>query len=149
MEKRRIEDGTVLVGFQLPAAVSASSVTVCGDFNGWEPGAHPLSRLGDGSFRTEIALPPGARWRFRYLLDGHRWENDWAADDYVPNGLGEDDSVVDLTVVPGGAGSPSGTGEHGAAQGAPADGGLRPGTLRRWWRRMTRRPDDEAVPAGS
>jgi hypothetical protein len=90
-------DGTVRVGFELPAAVSASTVSVCGEFNGWQTHTHQLDALGDGSFRTEITLPAGERLRFRYLLDGGRWENDWAADDYVPNGLGDDDSVVDLT----------------------------------------------------
>ena len=44
-------------------------------------------------------LPPGRAYRFRYLLDGHRWENDWDADAYVPNGFGSDDSVVDLTAL--------------------------------------------------
>ena len=32
---------------------------------------------------------------FRYVLDGELWENDWAADDYLPNSHGADDSVVD------------------------------------------------------
>ena len=32
--------------------------------------------------------------RYRYLLDGSRWENDWSADEYVPNGYGSDDSVL-------------------------------------------------------
>jgi hypothetical protein len=68
-----------------------------GEFNGWAPNQHPLTLLDDGRFRTELPLPVGQRWRFRYILDGERWENDWAADDYVPNGLGADDSVVDLT----------------------------------------------------
>jgi Carbohydrate-binding module 48 (Isoamylase N-terminal domain) len=97
VDKRKVDEGTVLVGFELPAAVDAQTVSVCGDFNGWVAQTHPLTRLGDGRFRTEISLPAGDRWRFRYLLDGARWENDWAADDYVPNGLGDDDSVVDLT----------------------------------------------------
>jgi hypothetical protein len=34
--------------------------------------------------------------RFRYLLDGERWENDWTADAYVPNSFGSDDSVVEV-----------------------------------------------------
>ena len=48
----------------------------------------------DGSFRVAVALEPGRSYRFRYLLDGTRWENDWAADAYVPNEYGGDDSVV-------------------------------------------------------
>ena len=41
----------------------------------------------------------GRRYRFRYLLDGRRWENDWEADDYVDNDHGGQDSVVDLTTI--------------------------------------------------
>ena len=46
-------------------------------------------------FRTAVGLRASRRWRFRYVLDGERWENDWAADDYLPNSHGADDSVVD------------------------------------------------------
>lgn len=101
MDKRRFKDGMVLVGFELPGTLPttllATTVSVCGDFNGWRPEAHPLTRLDDGRFRTEIVFPTGERHRFRYLVDGELWENDPAADDYAPNGLGTDDSLVDLT----------------------------------------------------
>jgi hypothetical protein len=40
--------------------------------------------------------PAPHTYRFRYLVDGRSWENDWAADLYVPNGYGGDDSVVDV-----------------------------------------------------
>ena len=101
MDKSRLDDETVLVAFELPADVAATSVSLVGDFNAWSPDQHPLNLLDDGRFRTELRLPAGRRWRFRYILDGQRWENDWAADDYVPNGLGADDSVVDLTDAQG------------------------------------------------
>jgi 1,4-alpha-glucan branching enzyme len=87
---------TAHVTFVLPAAVGARSVTVCGDFNDWSETAAPLVRHDDGSFSTTLELPVGRRWHFRYLLDGERWENDWAADDYEPNVYGGMDSVLDL-----------------------------------------------------
>ncbi len=34
----------------------------------------------------------------KYLLDGERWENDWAADGYVPNPFASEDSVVEVRV---------------------------------------------------
>ena len=34
-----------------------------------------------------------------HLLDGDRWDNDWAADAYVRNDFAGDDSVVDLTAL--------------------------------------------------
>ena len=48
----------------------------------------------------------GRRYRFRYLVDGERWQNDWQAHDYEPNEFGGDDSVVDVTrVAASGAGT--------------------------------------------
>jgi hypothetical protein len=155
VEKRRLDDGTVLVGFELPAAVSATSVSLVGDFNDWSPATHPLALLDDGRFRTELSLPAGRRFRFRYLLDGERWENDWAADDYVSNGLGADDSVVDLTAL----GSDVAAATTGARPGTTADPGpdavtggsggsggsdgsdvvtSAPPRKRRWWQRRNR-----------
>ena len=39
-------------------------------------------------------LEAGRQYRFRYWLDNERWENDWAADAYLPNPFGSEDSVV-------------------------------------------------------
>ena len=97
MIKTRLTGGSVLVTFELPGAAAAAAVSVCGDFNDWSPTSHQLTRTDNGSFQATLELPAGRRWRFRYLLDGQRWENDWAADDYLPNVHGGDDSVVDLT----------------------------------------------------
>jgi len=46
-----------------------------------------------------VDLDAGRAHRFRYLLDGQRWDNDWVADAYVRNDFGGDDSVVDLTAL--------------------------------------------------
>ena len=86
----------VVVTFRLPSAVGAESACVVGEFNDWSHTATPMERDGDG-FVAHAHIPPGRAYRFRYLLDGERWENDWAADDYVPNEFGGDDSVIDLT----------------------------------------------------
>jgi 1,4-alpha-glucan branching enzyme len=85
--------------FELPASVQASTAVICGEFNQWSASAHPLARADDGRFQATLELPAGRAWRFRYVLDGERWVNDWAADAYVPNGFGADDSVVDLTEI--------------------------------------------------
>ena len=87
---------TCRVTFELPAQVSATSVALCGEFNRWDPNAHPMERRRDGRFSRTVSLPAGARSRFRYLVDGVRWENDWAADDYVANDFGAEDSVVEV-----------------------------------------------------
>jgi 1,4-alpha-glucan branching enzyme len=78
------------VTFRIRAG-DASSAALVGDFNGWSTDATPMER-GDDSFEVTIELAPG-EYRYRYLLDGERWENDWNADEYSPNQFGGDDSV--------------------------------------------------------
>ena len=82
--------------FELPAEVNAQTACVVGEFNDWNVEAHPMTRGEDGSFSVTVALKVGQAYRFRYLIDGERWENDWTADAYVPNPFGGDDSVVQL-----------------------------------------------------
>ena len=89
-------EGTVLITFRLPHVVGADEVCVVGEFNDWSESANPMARQGDESVAT-IRLTPGQSYRFRHLLDGERWENDWNADAYVRNEFGGDDSVIDLT----------------------------------------------------
>ena len=97
MIKTRGQRDRAQVTFTLDSRVDAQSAAVCGEFNGWS--GLEMERAGDGSFSATLELEVGRRYRFRYLLDGTRWENDWAADEYVPNDFGGDDSVVDLTVL--------------------------------------------------
>ena len=84
----------VEVTFTLPADLHAETVTLCGEFNDWSAEGTRLERGMDGSWQATVALEPGRSYRYRYLLDGQRWENDEQADGYVPNPLGSVDSVV-------------------------------------------------------
>ena len=86
--------GTVDVTFTLPGEVGAGHVALCGDFNNWTAGNIALNRGGDGSWQTTVPLEPGHSYRYRYLLDGERWENAWQADRYEPNPFGSTNSVV-------------------------------------------------------
>ncbi len=90
----QVQVGTLDVAFTLPADVEAISVALCGDFNNWSEHDIYLSRDTDGTWRTTVALEPGRAYRYRFLLDGERWENDRHADDYAPNPFGTVDSVV-------------------------------------------------------
>jgi 1,4-alpha-glucan branching enzyme len=83
------------VTFVLPASVGAEQVALCGDFNQWSPLTHPMRRNGT-RFEATLRLNPGESYRYRFLLDGSRWENDWAADRYEPNGHGTENSVIDV-----------------------------------------------------
>jgi 1,4-alpha-glucan branching enzyme len=81
------------VTFSIPAGWANSKAELVGDFNDWEFGSDPLKKRKD-RWETTVRLKPGTEYRFRYLLDGERWENDDAADAYIPNSYGSDDSVV-------------------------------------------------------
>jgi hypothetical protein len=50
----------------------------------------------DGTFYTAVTLEAGKEYQFRYLINSVRWENDWDADDYLPNDLGTENSVVSV-----------------------------------------------------
>jgi 1,4-alpha-glucan branching enzyme len=90
------EPDVAVVTFHLSANVAAERVWVVGEFNDWSQTALPMESTPDG-FEATAVLACGRAYRFRYLIDGSRWENDWAADAYVPNEFGGEDSVVDLT----------------------------------------------------
>ena len=87
---------TAKVTFELPAEAGAGAVALCGDFNEWSESGTPMTKRKDGRFSATVTLDTGRRYRFRYLVDGERWENDWDADGYVRNDFGGDDSVVEV-----------------------------------------------------
>ncbi len=84
------------VTFRLPkeAAPDAKMVTVVGDFNNWNLSETHMKKLKSGDFTATLELPCNREYRFKYLVDSNRWENDWCADRYAPNEFGTDDSVV-------------------------------------------------------
>ncbi len=82
------------VTFKLPPGTDGKTAAVCGDFNNWDQNAKPMTRTSTGAFFITYSFPAGRTYRFRYLIDGHRWENDEAANGYVTNDYGSEDSVV-------------------------------------------------------
>ena len=96
IETRPDGHGTVRATFRLQYGASLHQIHVVGEFNGWSTTATPMRRDGHG-YVAEIVIPTGRMYRFRYLIDGDRWQNDWAADGYTANEYGGDDSVLDLT----------------------------------------------------
>lgn len=80
------------VTFRVDFAKKAQRAEIAGDFNNWKP--QPLRRLKSGDFKIELELTPGQSYQYRYRIDGV-WENDWTTDRYIPNGFGEENSVID------------------------------------------------------
>ncbi len=81
--------------FRVPAS-TAATVEVLGDFNDWQGGATPLSPSGD-TLSATVALQPGRRYHFRYLLDGQRWDADPGADELENAESDQPEGIIDLT----------------------------------------------------
>jgi 1,4-alpha-glucan branching enzyme len=88
------DPSTVKVTFALPIADADLPTSVVGDFNGWDPLAHPLKKRSNGTRSVTLAVPAGAAYHFKYLAEDGSWFCDPAADDYEPNEFAEVNSVL-------------------------------------------------------
>lgn len=50
-------------------APQARSVSLVGDFNDWQPAAHPMNRMPDGAWILRLELPHGHH-QYQFLIDG-------------------------------------------------------------------------------
>jgi 1,4-alpha-glucan branching enzyme len=50
-------------------APQAKAVYLVGDFNGWDPAAHPMQRQPDGAWLLQVPLHHGHH-QYRFLADG-------------------------------------------------------------------------------
>lgn len=92
--KKRNEDGTTRITF---AVDDERPVSVVGDFNSWDPLAHPLVRRKNGTRSVAVGVPTGSTVCFRYLADGGEFYDDPHADIVEPNGLGGSRCIVTTT----------------------------------------------------
>jgi len=74
-----VRGGSVRVTFALPADEPPGDVSLVGDFNNWDPFAHPLRKRSNGTRSTVVTTPSGTTLRFRYLAEGGHWFDDDAA----------------------------------------------------------------------
>jgi 1,4-alpha-glucan branching enzyme len=72
-------NGTVRVTFALPHDAPGGAVSVVGDFNDWDPFAHPLRRRTNGTRSATVRVKAGRTLHFRYLGEGGVWFDDEAA----------------------------------------------------------------------
>lgn len=85
---------TVKVTFALPADQVSLPVSVLGDFNDWDPFAHPLRKRSNGTVSATVEVAPGQALRFKYLAgDGH-WFCDPEAETVVNDAINTVDSLV-------------------------------------------------------
>ncbi|MFF2195394.1 isoamylase early set domain-containing protein [Streptomyces sp. NPDC058157] len=79
LERKRLK-GRTQVTFVLPADQPGGPVSVVGDFNHWNPAAHPLAPRGDGTRAASVTLPAHTSHGFRYLAAGDYWFDESDAD---------------------------------------------------------------------
>ena len=73
--------------------VEAQKVALVSESNDWQP-VEMKKRSKDGVFYTKMRLPKDNEFQFRYLVDTDSWANDPAADKFVANEFGGENSVV-------------------------------------------------------
>jgi hypothetical protein len=79
--------------FVLMEFPNAKSVSVVGDFNGWDEKSHPLT-LKNGVWTTTLMIMPG-RHEYQFIVDGEKRVTDPAADS-VASDFGGSNSVLNL-----------------------------------------------------
>lgn len=118
--------GERLVRF-VAAAPGAREVFVAGEFNGWDPQATRMTDADqDGSFEAVLPLTVGQRFAYKFVIDGN-WKHDESAGDFVDDGFGGKNSVVEIlpgTGVQdaGAAGTSTAPTQTGAATGGATGG---------------------------
>jgi Glycogen recognition site of AMP-activated protein kinase len=81
---------------ELRLSAPASSVTVVGDFNDWDPSGTPLRPTGrSGVWSVELRLKPG-RYHYTFLIDGNRWAGD-PSEPHVTSDFGAPVSVLTVS----------------------------------------------------
>jgi 1,4-alpha-glucan branching enzyme len=93
LTKGKLLRGKAKVTFTMPALEDVEALYLVGDFNNWSINSHPMERGADGTWSLTVPLAPGS-YQFRYYDNKNQWHNDWAADSYVPNQYGGDNSIV-------------------------------------------------------
>jgi 1,4-alpha-glucan branching enzyme len=76
---RSVRGDSVRVTFALPASEPPGAVSVVGDFNNWDPSAHPLRKRSNGTRSAAVTVLPGSTLHFRYLAEGGVWFDDESA----------------------------------------------------------------------
>lgn len=74
----RSDGGRWSVIFELRGAAPDARVSVAGSFNGWNPAANPMERMGDGACRASVQLVDG-RHLYKFVVDGAKGR-EWLAD---------------------------------------------------------------------
>ncbi len=92
--KSKRKNRKLKVTFTMPNFEGCQQLFLVGDFNEWRETAMPMKQAENGLWSVTLELEPDRGYQYRYLIDGLVWQNDWAADDYVPNPYGSHNSLI-------------------------------------------------------
>ena len=116
------------------------------EWNDWSADTGVMRRDAEGGFSLTVDLDAGRAYRFRYLLDGRRWDNDWGADAYVRNDFGEElGRGPDRAGRGGPAGREEGEGAGEKGRGEEAGAGADRQECRRARGEASQEGDDEGI----
>ena len=87
----RINEGQLIFLYHDDAA---ASVSVAGDFNGWNESASPLTRDESGLWLAEIVAPKPGRYGYKFVVNGQRWLEDPNNGMKVPDSYGGLNSLL-------------------------------------------------------
>jgi predicted flap endonuclease-1-like 5' DNA nuclease len=76
-----------------------AEVRVLGDFNDWSWDKGLAMKAKKGAYEASLELPAGSSYQFRYLVNGHTWLNDEAADDYQGTPFFSHNCIIHLEAV--------------------------------------------------
>lgn len=75
-------------------APAAEKVFLMGDFNNWDPKAHPMKNDGNGFWTKSLFIPSG-KYEYKFIIDGN-WIEDPENTQTCPNCFGTLNSVLSL-----------------------------------------------------
>jgi 1,4-alpha-glucan branching enzyme len=114
LRKENTAGGKVKVTFSMPALEGVTALYLVGSFNEWSDTGTPLVHGADDGWSVALTLDAGWAYQYRFRDQDGGWHNDWAADSYVPNEFGSENSVVDLTEAGAGPAASAAAGPEGA-----------------------------------
>jgi 1,4-alpha-glucan branching enzyme len=90
----RMDDGKLVFNYHDDRA---ETVSLAGDFNGWNPAHTSFVRLNTGAWRAEIEPPAPGRYHYKFIVNQTRWVDDPGNAMKAPDTYGGMNSVVYIT----------------------------------------------------
>lgn len=77
----------------------AHSISVAGDFNGWNPYSDFLIKEGKNLWKLEKEIKSGGNYRYKFVINGTKWVEDKENENKEPDGFGAFNSRLNIFVI--------------------------------------------------